>query len=197
MAIIFLKNYDPRKIESFYYWVYKLRRADQTYGLLFLFGRFVMYHALLFGLIESTESLVYVFDERERIGIFFDYVLEIDELRLVYEADNHFLILVRIAALTVQTGNAVVQFFENFLFHFLGVIGDYGKLIRLFGAGNYAIAHKAADKAVQQTHAHGAVIVFHNSFRIGLAVNEIACDCDNGIYGESHEKEVELRVFFA
>ena len=175
---------------------YKSRRANPAFRLLFLFG-FVIYHALFFRLIESSESLVYVFDVRERVGIFFDYVLEVDELRFIDKADYHFFILVRIAALTVQTSNTVVQFFDNFLLHLLGVVGNNRKLIRRFGARYYAITGKAADKAVQKTHAHRAVVVFHNPFRVGLAVHEIACDCDNGVYGESHEKEVKLRVFFA
>lgn len=165
--------------------------------LLFLFGRFVIYHALLFGLIESAESLVYVFDKRERIGIFFDYVFKIDKLRFIYKADYHLLILMRIAALTVQTSNSVVQFFKNFFFHILGMIGDYGKLIRLFGARYYSIAHKAADKTIQQAHTHGAIVVFHNSIRIGFAVYEIACDGDYRIDCKCNEKEVELRIFFA
>ena len=157
-----------------------------------------MYHALLFGLIESAESLVDVFDERERIGIFFDYVLEVDELRFIDKADYHFFILVRIAALTVQTSNTVVQFFENFFFHLFGVIGYYGKLIRRFGTRYYAITGKAADKTIQKTHAHGAVVVLHGlRFGVILAVDKITCDGDNGVYCKRNEKEVKLRVFFA
>lgn len=176
---------------------YKSRRANTAFRLLFLFG-FVIYHALFFRLIESSESLVYVFDVREGVGIFFDYVLEVDELRFIDKADYHFFILVRIAALTVQTSNTVVQFFDNFLLHLFGVVGNNRKLIRRFGARYYAITGKAADKTIQKTHAHRAVVVLHGlRFGVILAVDKITCDGDNGVYCKRNEKEVKLRVFFA
>lgn len=163
-----------------------------------MIGRFVIDHALFFGLIESAESLVYVFDVRERVGIFLDYVFEVDELRFIDKADNHFLILVRIAALTVQTGDSVVQFFDNFLLHLLGVVGNNRKLIRRFGAGYYAVTGETADKTVQKAHTHGAIVVFHGMrFGIVLAVDEITCDRYYRVNGERDEKEVELRIFFA
>ena len=119
-------------------------------------------------------------------------------MRFIDKADNHFLILVRIAALTVQTGDSVVQFFDNFLLHLLGVVGNNRKLIRRVGAGYYAVTGETADKTVQKAHTYGAIVVFHGMrFGIVLAVDEITCDRYYRVNCEHDEKEVELRVFFA
>ena len=150
-----------------------------------------------FLVIELSERLVDGFDERERVGIFLDYVLEIEQLSRVDEADDHLFVFVRIAALTVQSGNAVMQFIDNLFFDVLGVIGYYREFICKLRACQNTTTRKAADKAVHKAHTYGAVVVFHNSVGVGFSVDEIACDGDNGVNDEVNEKEIELWIFFA
>ena len=146
----------------------------------------------LLHLYKISDSLVDRFDVHERVGIFFDYSLEIGNLMRIYYADKYFLIVVLINTDAVQTRCGMFKSVSYFVFEFVALIGDDRKLACVFQTRNYPVADNARNERVNDAQTNGFVI--YNESVLVYSVHEQTCKRDDGIENKRHVKEIQVRT---
>ena len=90
--------------------------------------------------LKVAYCLVDRFHKRERVGIIFENVLEIDDLVLADNAQQNFFCGITVRARAGKTRCRAVQFLNYFLFYLLRMRRYYHKLVRRFRAFEHKIS---------------------------------------------------------
>ena len=151
----------------------------------------------LFGFVEFPESFVDRFHKSKGIVVFCEDVLELGELSLVDDADDHVFFHSRIGARGFHAGGRVLEVFQDLFVDFVRMRSDDEKFQRRFTAADDGIADQAVQKAVQHTKADGLIIEDQRPVVSALGVNKEGNKGNGGIDRKIDPEEIENGIFLA
>ncbi len=143
---------------------------------------------------EVAYRLVDRFHKGKCVRVFFEDILEIDDLMLADHAQQHFFLGVAVRARARQARSRAVQFSNYLALYIFRVQRDDHEFVRRLGTLEHKVADERSGKAIQHAQHHGTIVVDCRAVYV-LRIDEKRRRRDSRIDSERDPKEIELRFF--